>query len=155
MARRKLSGAKLEQLCRMQAEAVLSAEAMAERLCVSVATVQSYLAEPEVQQHVAELGREHKEAGQRLAFSRARWAVGRLIQLSNRDDEVGRKALVELLKLALERESPEGSAESAPGQEAYTVTEELTKNWTENEWNIFAKLLAGGGEQIPPAQAGQ
>ena len=144
MARRKLSGAKLEQLCRMQAEAVLSAEAMAERLCVSVATVQSYLAEPQVQQRVAELGREHKEAGQRLAFSRARWAVGRLIQLSNRDDEVGRKALVELLKLALEKDSPESSAES-PSQDTNQVTEELTKNWTENEWNIFAKLLAGGG----------
>ena len=149
MARRKLSGAKLEQLCRMQAEAVLSAEAMAERLCVSVATVQSYLAEPQVQQRVAELAREHKEAGQRLAFSRARWAVGRLIQLSNRDDETGRKALVDLLKLALEKDSPDSSAESAPSQDTNQVTEELTKNWTENEWNIFAKLLADGSEQIP------
>jgi len=148
VARRKLSGAKLEQLCRMQAEAVLSVESMAERLCVSVATVQSYLAQTQLQQRVAELGREHKEAGQRLAFSRARWAVGRLIQLSNRDDEVGRKALVELLKLALEKDSPDSSAES-PSQDTNQVTEELTKNWTENEWNIFAKLLAGGGEQIP------
>jgi len=149
VARRKLSGAKLEKLCRMQAEAVLSAEAMAAKLSVSSAVVQSYLTEPQVQQRVAELAREHKEAGQRLAFSRARWAVGRLIQLSNRDDETGRKALVDLLKLALEKDSPDGSAESAPGQEANTVTEELTRNWTENEWNIFAKLLAGGGEQIP------
>ena len=154
MARRKLSGAKLEQLCRMQAEAVLSAEAMSAKLCVSVAAVQSYLPQPQVQQRVAELAREHKEAGQRLAWSRARWAVGRLIQLSNRDDEVGRKALVELLKLALGMDSPDSSQES-PGQDTNQVTEELTKNWTENEWNIFAKLLAGGGEQIPPAQAGQ
>ncbi len=145
MARRKLSGSKLEQLCRMQAESVLSAEAMAAKLSVSPAMVQSYLAQPQVQQRVAELAREHKEAGQRLAFSRARWAVGRLIQLSNRDDEVGRKALVELLKLALEKDSPESSAES-PSQDTNQVTEELTKNWTENEWNIFAKLLAGGGE---------
>ena len=152
MAGRKLSGAKLEQLCRMQAEAVLSAEAMAERLCVSVAAVQSYLAHPQVQQRVAELAREHKEAGQRLAWSRARWAVGRLIQLSNRDDETGRKALVDLLKLALEKVLPESSQEP-PGQEANTVNEELTKNWTENEWNIFAKLLAGGGEQIPATPA--
>ena len=148
MARRKLSGSKLEQLCRMQAESVLSAEAMAAKLSVSPAMVQSYLAQPQVQQRVAELAREHKEAGQRLAFSRARWAVGRLIQLSNRDDEVGRKALVELLKLALEKDSPESSAES-PSQDTNQVTEELTKNWTENEWNIFAKLLAGGGEQVP------
>jgi len=148
VARRKLSGVKLEQLCRMQAEAVLSAEAMAAKLSVSVAAVQSYLAQPQVQQRVAELAREHKEAGQRLAWSRARWAVGRLIQLSNRDDEMGRKALVDLLKLAFGKDSPDSSAES-PGQDTNQVTEELTKNWTENEWNIFAKLLAGGGEQIP------
>ncbi len=154
MARRKLSGPKLEQLCRMQSEAVLSAEAMAERLCVSVAAVQSCLVDPQVQQRVAELGREHKAAGRRLAFSRARWAVGRLIQLSSRDDETGRKALVDLLKLALENVLPESSQEPS-GQEANTVNEELTKNWTEHEWNIFAKLLAGGGGQIPPAQAGQ
>ena len=148
MARSKLSGAKLEQLCRMQAEAVLSAEAMAAKLSVSLGAVQSYLAQPQVQQRVAELVREHREAGQRLAFSRARWAVGRLIQLSNRDDEVGRKALVDLLKLALGDGSPDSTQES-PGQDANKVTEELTKNWTENDWNIFAKLLAGGGEQIP------
>ena len=148
MARRKLSGAKLEQLCRMHAEAVLSAEAMAAKLGVPIAVVQRYLAQPQVQQRVAELGREHKEAGQRLAFSRARWAVGRLIQLSNRDDEVGRKALVDLLKLALGKDSPESSEESA-GADVNQVTEELTKNWTENEWNIFAKLLAGDGEQVP------
>ena len=148
MARRKLSGVKLEQLCRMHAEAVLSAEAMAAKLGVSVAVVQKYLAQPQVQQRVAELGREHKEAGQRLAFSRARWAVGRLVQLSNRDDEVGRKALVDLLKLALGKDSPESSTESV-GADVNEVTEELTKNWTENEWNIFAKLLAGGGEQVP------
>ncbi len=154
MARRKLSGSKLEQLCRLQAEAVLSAEAMAGKLSISPAVVQSYLAEPQVQQRVAELGQEHKAAGQRLAWSRARWAVGRLIQLSNRDDEMGRKALVDLLRLALGKDSPESSQEP-PDQEANTVTEELTKNWTENEWNIFAKLLAGGGEQISPAQAGQ
>lgn len=154
MARRKLSGAKLEQLCRMHAEAVLSAETMAERLCVSVPAVQSSLVDPQVQQRVAELGREHKDAGRRLAFSRARWAVGRLIQLSSRDDETGRKALVDLIKLALEKVLLESSQES-PGQETNTVNEELTKNWTEHEWNIFAKLLAGGGEQIPPAQAGQ
>ena len=148
MARRKLNGTKLEQLCRMHAEAVLSAEAMAAKLGVPVAVVQRYLAQPQVQQRVAELGREHKEAGQRLAFSRARWAVGRLIQLGNRDDEMGRKALVDLLRLALGKDSPESSQESAE-PEANTVTEELTKNWTENEWNIFAKLLAGGSEQIP------
>ena len=149
MARRKLNGTKLEQLCRMHAEAVLSAEAMAAKLGVPVAVVQRYLAQPQVQQRVAELGREHKEAGQRLAFSRARWAVGRLIQLGNRDDEVGRKALVELLKLALEKDSPNSSAESAASQDSNQVTEELTRNWTENEWNIFAKLLAGDGEQVP------
>ncbi len=154
MARRKLSGAKLEQLCRMQSEAVLSAKAMAERLCVSVGAVQSSLADPQVQQRVADLGLEHKDAGRRLAFSRARWAVGRLIQLSSRDDETGRKALVDLLKLALDKVLPESSQE-ASGQEVTTVNEELTKNWTEHEWNIFAKLLAGGREQIPPTQAGQ
>lgn len=154
MARRKLSSVKLEQLCRMQSEAVLSAEAMAERLCVSVAAVQSSLADPQVQQRVAELGLEHKDAGRRLAFSRARWAVGRIIQLSSRDDETGRKALVDLLKLALDKVLPESPQEQS-GQETSTVNEELTKNWTEHEWNIFAKLLAGGGEQIPPAQAGQ
>ncbi len=149
MPRRKLSGLKLEQLCRMQAESLLSAEAMAAKISVSPAMVQSYLAQPQVQRRVAELGQEHKAAGQRLAFSRARWAVGRLIQLSNRDDEMGRKALVDLLRLALGKDSPESSAES-PDQEANTVPEELTKNWTENEWNIFAKLLAGSGEQVPP-----
>ena len=136
----------------MQAESVLSAEAMAAKLSVSPAVVQSYLAQRQVQQRVAELGQEHKAAGQRLAFSRARWAVGRLIQLSNRDDEMGRKALVDLLRLALGKDSPESSQEP-PDQEANTVTEELTKNWNENEWNIFATLLAGGGEQIPATPA--
>ena len=154
MARRKLSGAKLEQLCRMQAQAVLSVEAMAAKLSVSLAVLQSHLAQPQVQQRVAELGQEHKAAGQRLALARARWAVGRLIQLSSRDDEVGRKALVDLLKLALGKDSPESSAESS-GPDANEMSEELTKNWTENEWNIFAKLMAGGGGQVPPAQAMQ
>ncbi len=155
MARRKLSGAKLEQLCRMQAQAVLSVEAMATKLCVSATAVQRYLAQAQVQRRVTELAREHKEAGQRLAWSRARWAVGRLIQLSNRDDEVGRKALVDLLKLALGKDSTDSLTDSASSQDANQVTEELTKNWTENEWNIFAKLMAGGGGQVPPAQAKQ
>ena len=85
MARRKLSAVKLEQLCRMQSEAVLSAETMAERLCTSVPAVQSCLADPQVQQRVAELDQEHKDAGRRLAFSRARWAVGHC----GREDAVG------------------------------------------------------------------
>ena len=154
MARRKLSSAKLEQLCRMQAQAVLSVEAMAAKLSVPLAAVASYLAQPQVQQRVAELGQEHRAAGQRLAFSRARWAVGRLIQLSNRDDEVGRKALVDLLKLALGKDPPENSAESS-GPDVNEMNEELTKNWTENEWNIFAKLMAGGGGEVSASQAKQ
>ncbi len=154
MVRRKLSGSKLEQLCMMQAQAVLSKDAMAVKLLVSPETLDSYLASPQVQQRVDELSREHKAAGQRLAFSRARWAVGRLIQLSNRDDEVGRKALVDLLKLALGKDSIDNSA-VLPSQDANQVTEELTNNWTENEWNIFAKLLASSGQQVPPAKAAQ
>ena len=152
MAAKKLSAAKLEQLCRMQAEAVLSVEAMGQKLFVPVAVVERYLAQPQVQQRVDQLSQAFRAAGQRLAFSRARWAVGRLIQLGSRDDETGRKALVDLLKLALGQDPLEKSAVQEDGQENNQVTEELTKHWTENEWNVFAKLLAGGGEQFPAAQ---
>ena len=116
------------------------------------AVVERYLARPQVQQRVDQLSRAFRTAGQRLAFSRARWAVGRLIQLGSRDDEVGRKALVDLLKLALTQSSAEKPTERENGQENNDVTEELTKYWTENEWNVFAKLLAGGGEQLPATQ---
>ena len=152
MAAKKLSAAKLEQLCRMQAEAVLSLEAMAQKLSVPSAMVERYLAQPQVQQRVDQLSQAFRVAGQRLAFSRARWAVGRLIQLGSRDDETGRKALVDLLKLALGQDPVEKSAVQEDSQENNQVTEELTKHWTENEWNVFAKLLAGGGEQLPAAQ---
>ena len=152
MAGRRLSGAKLEQLCRMQAEAVLSAEAMAQKLSTPLGTVQRYLARPELQQRVEQLSRENRKAGQRLANSRTRWAVGRLIQLSSRDDEIGRKALVDLLKLAFGQASGETSAEQAAEQNNNQATEELTKHWTDNEWNIFAKLLASGGKAVQAAQ---
>ena len=152
MAARKLSAVKVGQLCRMQAEAILSAEAMSQKLSVPVAVVLRYLAKPKVQQRVDQLSREFRTAGQRLAFSRARWAIGRLIQMGSRDDETGRKALVDLLKLALAQSSAEKPAESENEQENNGVTEELTKHWTENEWDLFAKLLAGGGEQLPAAK---
>ena len=152
MAAKKLSAAKLKQLCRMQAEAVLSVEAMAQKLSVPAAMVERYLTQPQVQQRVDQLSQAFKAAGQRLAFSRARWAVGRLIQLGSRDDETGRMALVDLLKLALGQDPLEKSAVPEDGQENNQVTEELTKHWTENEWNVFAKLLAGGGKQFPAAQ---
>jgi len=152
VAAKKLSAAKLEQLCRMQAEAVLSLEAMAQKLSVPVAVVQRYLAQPQVQQRVNQLSQAFREAGQRLVFARTRWAVGRLIQLGSRDDEVGRKALVDLLKLALGRDTAEKPAGQEDSQENNQVTEELTKHWTENEWNVFAKLLAGGGEQFQATQ---
>ena len=153
MAAKKLSAAKLEQLCRMQAEAVLSAEAMAQKLSVPAAMVERYLTKSQVQQRVDQLSQAFKVAGQRLAFSRARWAVGRLIQLGSRDDETGRKALVDLLKLALGQDLVEKSAVQEDSQENDQVTEELTKHWTENEWNVFAKLLAGRGEQFQATQA--
>ena len=152
MAAKKLSAAKLEQLCRMQAEAVLSPEAMGQKLSVPVAVVLRHLAKPQVQQRVDQLSQEFRVAGQRLAFSRARWAIGRLIQMGSRDDETGRKALVDLLKLALTQGSEEKPTERENGQENNGVTEELTKHWTENEWDLFAKLLAGGGEQLSAAQ---
>ena len=116
MAAKKLSAAKLEQLCRMQAEAVLSPEAVGQKLSVPVPVVLRHLARPNVQQRVDQLSQEFRAAGQRLAFSRARWAVGRLIQMGSRDDETGRKALVDLLKLALAQSSAEKPAESVQTQ---------------------------------------
>ena len=152
MVAKKLSAAKLEQLCRMQAEAVLSPEAMGQKLSVPVAAVLRHLAKPKVQQRVDNLSQEFRTAGQRLILSRFRWVVGRLIQMGSRDDETGRKALVDLLKLALAQSAAEQPKEPLDRQEHNNVTEELTKHWTENEWNVFAKLLAGGGEQLPATQ---
>ena len=148
MAAKKLSAVKLEQLCRMQAEAVLSPEAMGQKLSVPVTVVLRHLTKPKVQQRVDQLSREFRTAGQRLILSRFRWVVGRLIQMGSRDDETGRKALVDLLKLAL-NQSPE---EKPTEQENKNATEELTNHWTENEWNLFAKLLAGGGEKLSATQ---
>ena len=145
---RKLSAAKLEQLCRMQAEAVLSAEAMAQKLSLPTSVVERYLTKPKVQSRVEQLSREFKAAGQRLILSRFRWAAGRLIQLGSRDDETGRKALVDLLKLALSQLPEQEPAEP----ENNNATEELTKHWTENEWNVFAKLLADGGRGLSATQ---
>ena len=153
MTAKKLSAAKLEQLCRMQAEAVLSAEAMSQKLSLPMSLVERYLAKPKVQQRVDQLSREFRTAGERLILSRFRWVVGRLIQLGSRDDETGRKALVDLLKFALAQSPDEQPREPFDKQERNDVTEELTKHWTENEWNVFAKLLAGGGEQLPATQA--
>ena len=148
MTAKKLSTAKLEQLCRMQAEAVLSADSMSQKLSVPVPVVERYLAKPEVAQRVDQLSREFKVAGQRLILSRFRWAVGRLIQLGSRDDETGRKALVDLLKLALSQLPEQEPVEP----ENNNATEELTKHWTENEWNVFAKLLADGGRGLSATQ---
>ena len=146
MAAKKLSAAKLEQLCRMQAEAVLSVEAIGQKLSVSAAVVERCLAQPQVLQRVEQLSREFRAAGQRLISARVRWVVGRLIQLGSRDDEVGRKALVDLLKVALAESSVEKSTDQEENKENNQVAAELTKHWTENEWDVFAKLLAGGGE---------
>ena len=128
----------------MQAEAVLSAEAMAQKLSLPTSVVERYLTKPKVQSRVEQLSREFKAAGQRLILSRFRWAAGRLIQLGSRDDETGRKALVDLLKLALSQLPEQEPAEP----ENNNATEELTKHWTENEWNVFAKLLADGGRRL-------
>ncbi|NIA07873.1 MAG: hypothetical protein GWP14_09635 [Actinobacteria bacterium] len=152
MTAKKLSAAKLEQLCRMQAEAVLSVEAMGQKLSLSVPVVERHLAKSKVQRRVDQLSREFRTAGQRLILSRFRWVLGRLLQLGSRDDETGRKALVDLLKLALAQSTADQSKEPFDGQEHNNVTEALTKHWTENEWNVFAKLLAGGGEQLPATQ---
>lgn len=153
MAGRRLSGAKLERLCRMQAEAILSTEAMAQKLSVSAAIIETYLAKPEVAQRIEQLSRQHRAAGQRLANSRARWAIGRLIQLSSRDDETGRKALVDLLKLAFGQVPDETPTGQKPEEANSQMTEELTKHWTNNEWDIFAKLLASGSKEVQAAQA--
>ena len=153
MTAKKLSAAKLEQLCRMQAEAVLSPEAMGQKLSLPVPAVERYLAKPKVQQRVDRLSREFRTAGERLILSRFRWVIGRLIQLGSRDDETGRKALVDLLKFALAQSPDTQPKEPLDKQERNDVTEELTKHWTENEWDLFAKLLAGGGEQLPATQA--
>ena len=152
MAAKKLSAAKLEQLCRMQAEAVLSVEAIGQKLSVSAAVVERCLAQPQVLQRVEQLSREFRAAGQRLISARVRWVVGRLIQLGSRDDEVGRKALVDLLKVALAQSPVEKSTDQEENKENNQVAAELTKHWTENEWDVFAKLLAGGGQQLQAAQ---
>ena len=92
-----------EELCQDIATSNLSVKEMAKKHAVSSSLVYAIAAgtiRPELLVRINELVDAEKAAGMRMAKSRARWFMGRLVQLAALDNETGYKSVVKGLEMA-------------------------------------------------------
>ena len=92
-----------EALCQDIARSDLSIKDIATKYKVSIALVYQIAAgttRPELKVRIDELIQAEKGAGMRLARSRGRWFVGRLIQLAALESDVGLEAILKGLEVS-------------------------------------------------------
>jgi len=90
-------------LCKDLAKADLSIQQIADKHNISarqVYRISNGESRPELKVRIDELIQAERAAGMRLARSRGRWFVGRLIQLAAKDDKVGLDAVVKGMEVA-------------------------------------------------------
>ncbi len=91
---------------------------------------------PELKPRIDELIAAEKAAGARLAKSRARWFMGRLIQLAALDSDIGLKAVIKGLELA-------GLGEGMSTGDKQTIEIILSAGKGDGKDNPIAKRLTG------------
>lgn len=93
-----------EELCQDLAKSDLSVKEIATKHKISVVHTYHIAAgtnRPELKERIDELIQAEKAAGMRLARSRARWTVGRLVQIAGQDEDRGAalRAIEKLLEM--------------------------------------------------------
>ena len=91
---------------------------------------------PELKVRIDELIAAEKAAGTRLAKSRARWFMGRLIQLAALDSDIGLKAIIKGLEMA-------GFGEGMSTGDKQTIEIILTAGKGDGKKDPLAKRLTG------------